>query len=340
MRKLLNTLYVTTPEAYLAREGLNLLVRVDNDEKFRIPIHNLEGVVTFGYSGASPGAIQLCAEQQVGISFLSPAGRFIGRVSGPVRGNILLRRTQYRKADQADQSLALARIMIFGKITNCRNTLQRHIRQHDNSTAVAETSAILDIRRKEAFRAKTADELRGIEGDAAARYFSVFNELLTVKTPQMQMNGRSRRPPADPINALLSFCYALLAHEVQSALESVGLDPYCGFLHTDRPGRASLALDMMEEFRPCLADRLVLALVNRRQISPSDFIAQSNQSYLLKDEARKELITTWQKRKKETITHPYLNENVEIGLLPHIQAMLLARYLRGDIDNYPVYVNK
>lgn len=343
MRKLLNTLYVTTPESYLTKDGENVVIKVDNSEKFRIPVHNVEGIVNFGYLGASPGLIGLCAERNVGVSFLSAHGRFLGRVSGPVRGNVLLRRQQYRIADDKAQSLELARLFIAGKIANCRAVLQRTLRDHrhaENETLLNEVSQQLMIRQKQALQAVDADVLRGIEGDSANAYFGVFNQMILHQKNDFRLDGRNRRPPKDNVNALLSFAYTLLAHEVQSALETVGLDPYVGFLHVDRPGRASLALDMMEEFRPYLADRLVLTLINRKQITGKGFKSQGDSGVLMDDSTRKELLTTWQKRKQEEIVHPFLQESVPVGLLPYVQAQLMARFIRGDMDNYPVFVNK
>jgi CRISP-associated protein Cas1 len=343
MRKLLNTLYVTTPDSYLARDGENVIIRVAEAEKFRIPIHNIEGIVAFGYAGASPALMGLCAERNVGLSFLTEHGRFLGRLSGPVKGNVLLRRRQYRMADNPMEALSLSRIMVAGKITNCRNVLQRVIRDHgndDNSNSLSDVSTQLDVRRKQALKSDDPDNLRGIEGDAANAYFGVFNHFIVAQQDDFIMNGRTRRPPKDNVNALLSFVYTILAHEVQSALESVGLDPYVGFLHTDRPGRPSLALDLMEELRPYLADRLVLTLINRRQINAKGFINRDESGILMDDETRKEVIASWQKRKQEEILHPFLQENIPLGLLPYVQALLLSRFIRGDLDNYPVFVMK
>jgi CRISPR-associated protein Cas1 len=343
MRKLLNTLYVTNPESYLARDGENVVIRVAEEEKFRIPVHNIEGIVCFGYPGASPALIGLCAERNVGLSFLTEHGHFWGRVSGPVRGNVLLRRRQYRMADDEKTALNLSRLFVAGKIANCRNVIQRALRDHGNSEnthGLSETSGLLEIRQKQAYKADNMDNLRGIEGDAANAYFGVFNHLIVSQKDEFVINGRTRRPPKDNVNALLSYVYTLLAHETQSALESVGLDPYVGFLHVDRPGRSSLAFDLMEEFRPYLADRLVLSLINRKQISGKGFVNQDESGVIMDETTRKEVITAWQKRKQEEIQHPFLQESVPVGLLPYAQALLLARFIRGDIDNYPVFVMK
>lgn len=340
MRKLLNTLYVTTPESYLAREGENVVVRVENEERFRIPIHNLEGIVCFGYMGASPHLMRLCSENNVGLSFLTPSGRFLGRVTGRVRGNVLLRRTQYRRADNCDESLEIAKSFIIGKLVNCRTVLGRGIRDHGaviDYDKVRAVDALLIENLLKIEGCDSADTLRGIEGNCAKFYFTTLDELILKQRDDFYLIERNRRPPLDNMNALLSFLYTLLAHDVESALETVGLDPYVGFFHTDRPGRPSLALDTMEELRPFMADRLALNLVNMKQISGGDFVKKENGGVILTDEGRKSVIGAWQKRKQDTITHPYLNEKVPVGLLPYVQAMLMARFLRGDIDGYPPF---
>ncbi|MCE1271876.1 MAG: type I-C CRISPR-associated endonuclease Cas1c [Acinetobacter sp.] len=343
MRKLLNTLYVTSTDAYLARDGENIVVKVDNAERFRIPVHNIEGIVTMGYMGMSPAAMHLCAENKVAVSFVSESGKFLGRVTGPVSGNVLLRRKQYRIADDPEQSLRLSKLFVAGKIANTRTILQRSLRDHSAQLDVELLDSViakLSIKQRQALLSKSMDELRGYEGEAAMEYFSVFNQLILHQKSSFRMEGRNRRPPLDNVNALLSFIYVLLMHEVRAALESVGLDPCVGFLHVDRPGRQSLALDMMEEFRPFIADRLVLNLINRNQINGSGFVKQPAGGIIMDENTRKEVITAWQKRKQEEILHPFLEEKVEIGLLPYVQALLMARHLRGDLDAYPVYIYK
>lgn len=343
MRKLLNTLYITSPDSYLLKDGENVVVRIDDNERFRIPIHNIEGIVVFNYMGASPALIGMCAERQVGLSFHSPQGRFLGRVSGPVKGNVLLRRKQYRMADQADFCLAISKLCIIGKIFNCRNVLARAIRDHGSTEITNEIQDAInkqDIYLKQARQVNCLNTLRGAEGMAANAYFSVFNKLIVSQKDAFIFKGRSRRPPKDNVNALLSYVYTLLAHEVQSALESVGIDPYVGFYHTDRPGRISLALDIMEELRPYLADRLVLSLINRKQVCASGFLNHSGSGVIMNDETRQTILKSWQKRKQEEIKHPFLQESVPIGLLPYVQALLLTRFIRGDIDNYPVFLMK
>lgn len=338
MRKLLNTIYVTTPESYLSKDGLNVVVSVNKEEIFRIPVGNIEGIVTFGYMGASPGLMKLCAENGVSLTFLSPNGRFIGRVQGSTKGNVLLRMKQYKLSEDEATRLHLSRIFISGKVANCRNILRRFVRDYGENGEVEAAAASLLTRKGELLRATTVDQIRGIEGDAANTYFGVLSYLILNQKEDFPFNGRSRRPPKDAVNAMLSFAYTLVANDVAAALETVGLDPYVGFMHTLRPGRISLALDVMEEMRAYLADRLVLSLINRRQVNAKDFLMQGEESIVMSDEARKVFLTAWQSRKKETIVHPYLNEKIPIGLLPYVQAKLLAGYIRGDLDDYPVFL--
>lgn len=338
MRKLLNTLYVTTPEAYLSKDGLNVVVSVDKEELFRIPIVNVEGIVTFGYMGASPGLMKLCMDNNVSLSFMTPQGRFIGRVQGATRGNVLLRKKQYALSEDENVALHLAKLFITGKVFNTRSILQRYIRDYGADEDVERVVRQLDWRKKCIMQAESMDILRGEEGHAANTYFDVFDHLILHQKEDFPFNGRNRRPPKDEVNAMLSFVYTLIANDMAAALESVGLDPYVGFMHTLRPGRASLALDMMEELRAYLGDRLILSMINRKQVAKKDFIRQNDESFVMTDGCRKELLTTWQKRKKETIEHPYLKEKIPIGLLPYVQAMLLARFLRDDLDDYPVFL--
>ncbi len=338
MRKLLNTLYITTPESYLSKDGLNVVVSVKQQEVFRIPILNIESIVTFGYMGASPGLMKLCADNGVALTFLSPNGRFIGRVQGSVKGNVLLRKRQYKLSEDAEFSLDISRLFIAGKIQNYRNILRRFIRDYGVNDEVENAVNILQMRKKELFRIKDFNQLRGVEGDAANEYFNVLPHLILHQKDDFPFHGRNRRPPKDAVNAMLSFAYTLIANDVAAALETVGLDPYVGFLHTLRPGRTSLALDLMEELRAYLGDRLVLSLINRRQLCAKDFCIQGEECVVMTDAAKKIFLTAWQNRKKEIITHTYLNEKIPIGLLPYVQATLLARYMRGDLDNYPVFL--
>lgn len=340
MRKLLNTLYVTTPEAYLSKDGMNVVVSVDKEELFRIPIVNIEGIVTFGYMGASPGLMKLCVDNGVSLVFMSPQGRFIGRIQGKVKGNVLLRKKQYHLSEDKEQALHVSRLFIAGKIYNCRNVLRRFIRDNGTQIEVEHAAKSLDFYKQNALKAEDIDLLRGIEGRAANVYFSVFNHLIINQKNDFVFDGRNRRPPKDEVNAMLSFVYTLLTNEVASALESVGLDPYVGFMHTLRPGRMSLALDMVEELRAYLGDRLVLSMINRRQIDKRDFIQQGDDSLIMTDSCKKNIIAAWQKRKKEIVEHPYLKEKIPLGLLPYSQAMLLSRFMRGDIDDYPVFIMK
>lgn len=338
MRKLLNTLYVTTPEAYLSKDGLNVVVSVDKEERFRIPIMNVESIVTFGYLGASPGLMKLCMDNNVSLSFMTPQGRFICRIQGPARGNVILRKKQYALSDDNNVALHLAKLFIIGKVFNTRSILQRYIRDNGADDEVSNVINQLNWRRNRIMAADDMDILRGEEGYAANSYFEVFGHMILHQKDDFAFNGRSRRPPKDEVNAMLSFVYTLIANDVSAALESVGLDPYVGFMHTLRPGRTSLALDMMEELRAYLGDRLVLSMINRLQVTKRDFIRQGDDSFVMTDDCRKAILAAWQKRKKEEIEHPYLKEKIQIGLLPYVQALLFARYLRDDIDDYPVFL--
>lgn len=340
MRKLLNTLYVTMPDAYLACDGENVLIKVDNEIKFRVPVHNLEGIVCFGFAGASPKLMQLCCERGVALSFLTEYGKFLGRVTGSVSGNILLRRNQYRWTETDEISLRMAKRLILAKIMNSRTVLHRAVRDHPD---VVDKKLLTDTMISLTNLAKQLDKVndlyicRGIEGKAANLYFNAFNQIILCQKEEFCMTERNRRPPLDRINALLSFLYTLLAHEVAAALESIGLDPQAGFLHRDRPGRPSLALDIMEELRPHFADRLAVTLINRNQIDAVGFVIKENGAVVMDEKTRKEVLLAWQKRKQEEIIHPFLEEKVSLGLIPYIQAMLLARHIRGDLEDYPPF---
>jgi len=343
LRKLLNVLYVTSPDAYLAKDGENVLVLVGEETKLRIPVHNLEGIVCFGYTGASPALMHLCVERNVGLSFHSESGRFLARATGKVSGNVLLRRKQYRIADSQEESLQFAKGFVFGKIFNCRCVLQRFLRDHEDKGVfqdVQDSVRFLSLQLQKVVNCQNVDILRGIEGESARSYYGVIDNLVLEEKEVFRFSGRSRRPPLDPINAILSFLYTLLAHDCSSALETVGLDPQVGFLHRERPGRPSLALDLMEELRPYLVDRLTLSLINNRQVDAKGFITKESGGVIMNEEMRKMIITSWQKRKQEEIMHPFLGEKIAIGLIPYAQAMLLARHLRGDLDAYPPFLMK
>lgn len=331
-------MYVTTPEAYLTKDGLNVVVSVKQSEIFRIPIMNIEQIVTFGYTGASPGLMSLCASNGVSLSFLSPTGRFVGKVHGPVKGNVLLRKKQYELSDDEDFALGISRVIIAGKIKNYRSILMRYMRDYGKNDEMEDVVKQLDARKTSVLHSADFNVIRGLEGDAANAYFSVFSQMILHQKDYFTFSGRSRRPPKDAVNAMLSFAYTLIANDVSAALESVGLDPYVGFLHTLRPGRISLALDIMEELRAYLGDRLVLSLINRGQIRPNDFILQGSEGVSMTEKGRKTFLAAWQSRKKEEIVHPYLNEKIPIGLIPYVQCQLLSRMIRGDIDDYPVFI--
>lgn len=343
MKKLLNTLYVTSPETYLALDGENVVVYKEEKEVIRLPLHNLEGIVAFGYTGASPALMGACARKNISLCFMTSNGRYLARVVGEVRGNVLLRKSQYRVSDDPCLSLEIARYMITGKLFNARWVIERAIRDHGMRLDVEKLKgASAAIHRSLALVSDccSLEELRGLEGQNAIRYFGVFNDLILQQKEEFIFTGRNRRPPLDKVNALLSFVYTLLAHETASALEGVGLDAYVGFLHRDRPGRVSLALDLMEELRPVMADRFVLSLINRREVCGGGFTIQENGAVIMDDNTRKTVLNAWQARKQQIITHPFLQEKISWGLLPHVQSMLLARYLRGDLDAYPPFLWK
>ncbi|MDE1163062.1 MAG: type I-C CRISPR-associated endonuclease Cas1c [Acidobacteriaceae bacterium] len=341
MRKLLNTLHVMSQGAYLHRDGETVAVKIEQQLKLRVPVHTLEGLVCWGQVLCSPPVLSLCCEKGVGISFLTEQGRFLARVQGPVSGNVLVRRQQYRLCDGGEAALPTVRMIVTAKITNSRLVLLRAARESSDPTTeelLRAAARRLQWIGLDAARAESLDIARGHEGLAGQEYFSVFDYMIGREDEAFRFSGRSRRPPLDRPNALLSFVYALLRHDIESALESVGLDPAVGFLHTDRPGRPSLALDMMEELRAPLADRLVLTMINRRQVQASDFTVQDGGATLLEDDARKQIVAAWQLRKQEEIEHPFLKERVPIGLIPYTQALLLSRYVRGGLDAYPAFL--
>ena len=343
MKHLLNTLFVTSEDIYLSLDGENVVANRDKQVIARYPLHTLAGIVSFAYPGASPALMGACAKRDVSLAFCTPRGRFLARVTGESSGNVLLRRTQYRTADDPGPCCRIARNMIFGKVSNSRWSIERTRRDHGlrvDSVRLSEASAHLKELLPQIAEERSPDSLRGSEGAGATVYFDVFDQLILGEKPLFSFQARSRRPPQDPVNALLSFAYSLLAHDCASALESVGLDAYVGFLHRDRPGRASLALDLMEELRPCMADRFVLTLINDRMISKQDFEFSENGAVFLDDAGRRTFLKHWQERKRGMLTHPYLREKIPWGLVPYVQALLLARCLRGDLDAYPPFLWK
>jgi CRISPR-associated protein Cas1 len=338
MKKLLNTLYVTRQKSYLNKERETIVIKQEGNKLGQFPAISIANILCFGQVSVSPFLMGYCGEQGIGLAYYSEYGKFLARVQGPQTGNVLLRRTQYRWADNDNKARAIARLMIAAKIANGRAVLMREIRNHGNNTILSEAISKLSTSMRRAQQAQSVAETMGVEGDAANIYFGVFSELLHEE--DFNFYTRVRRPPTDPVNALLSYIYTLMTHECASALQGVGLDPYVGFLHQDRPGRLSLALDLMEEFRAPWADRFVLTLINRKQIQTTDFITEASGAVRLSDEARKRLLIAWRERKQTEINHPYLQEKVAIGLLPHCQAMLLARHIRGDTQYYPPYLVK
>ena len=343
MRKLLNTLFVTSEDVYLALESENVVVYAGDEKRGQYPLLMLEGIVSFSYKGASPALMGACAQRGIQLAFLTPRGRFLARVCGQDRGNVLLRKAQYRSSDDPAESCRIARGFIFGKVYNQRWVLERTLRDHRlrvNESTLHQASQALAAFLPIIETTEDLDTLRGIEGEAAARYFQVFDEMVLSQKADFLLNDRNRRPPMDNMNALLSFAYTILANDCASALESVGLDSYVGFLHRDRPGRASLSLDLMEELRAPLADRLCLTLVNNRVLQDKHFERQDSGAVFLSADGRKQFLNAWQNRKREELTHPYLKEKICWGLVPYVQALLLARYLRGDLDGYPPFLWK
>lgn len=343
MRKMLNTLFITSEDAYLALENENVVVLRGEEKMGQYPLTILENIVSFSYKGASPVLMGACAARDIHLCFLTPNGRFLARVCGQSRGNVLLRKEQYRVSDDSAQSCMVARNMIFGKIFNSRWVLERMLRDHAmraDLPSLSAASAQLQNRLEGVRRINDLDALRGAEGLASAAYFGVFDQMILNQKDVFHFDGRNRRPPRDRVNAALSMTYTLLAHDCASALESVGLDAYVGFMHRDRPGRASLALDLMEELRAPLADRFVLTLINTRVLQQKHFKTQADGAVWLTDDGRKALLSAWQSRKKVEITHPFLKEKMAWGLVPYVQALLLARTLRGDLDGYPPFLWK
>ena len=340
MKRLLNTLYVTSPNRYLSLDGENVVISEKNEEVGRVPLHNLEMIVTFGYTGASPALMGACASKNVGLVFLSGNGRFIARVVGEVYGNVTLRKEQYRRSEQKEESLAIARNCIIGKVYNSRWILERAARDYSmrlDAEKLRSKSGFLASSLTKIRNCRSASELLGLEGEAASVYFSVFDDLILQQKEDFHFTGRNRRPPTDEVNAMLSFAYTLLARDCAAALEGVGLDPYVGFLHRPRPGRTSLALDLMEELRAVYADRFVLTCINQKTILPKHCIKQESQAVLLTDEGRRAFLRDWQLRKQQMIQHPFLCEKIPWGLVPYVQALLLARTLRGDLEGYPPF---
>lgn len=343
MRHLLNTLFVTSDDVYLSLDGENVVANRKQEIIARYPMHNLFGIISFSYAGASPALMGACAQRGISLAFCSPTGRFLARTCGENNGNVLLRRTQYRKADDLQESCRIARTMVFGKLYNSRWSIERTRRDHGmrvDGEKLLNTSARIKELLSLVVEETSLDELRGIEGVGAVAYFGILDDMILNAKQTFYFHGRSRRPPLDAVNAMLSFAYYLLAHDCAAALESVGLDAYVGFLHRDRPGRSSLALDLMEELRPCMADRFVLTMINNRVISPEDFETRENGAVIFKEQGRKAFLKSWQEKKQETLTHPYLAEKINWGLVPYVQAILLARHLRGDLDAYPPFLWK
>lgn len=338
---MLNTIYITNANVSLNKEGDTIVLKMGTEKVGQLPVINIEGIVIFGTSYITPALLELCSQHNIHVSYISHSGRFLVRIQNPAHGNVRLRKSQYIFSDDAAFSLDVAKWFVLGKIYNCRCVLQRLLRDHGDSVDKGDVSQVvtaLKILMNQMDKVTNDAQLRGLEGEAARVYYSVFNELIIDKSSMMVFKGRSRRPPMDNVNALLSFFYILLAHDCEAALETVGLDPQVGFYHKIRPGRSSLALDLMEELRPYMVDRFVVMLINTKQVNSSDFIMKESGGILIDDEARKKLVQKWQLRKQETLIHPFLKEKIEIGLIPYAQSLLLARYIRGDMDGYPPFL--
>lgn len=343
MKQLLNTLFVLTEDTWLSTEDENIVVCMADGSEKKIPFINIENIIYFGWKGASPALLGACAERGIGFCFISPFGKFLARVCGISHGNVLLRKAQYRLSDDEHTCCTLAKYFITGKICNARATLMRALRDHPLSVNKDKFTEIIRTLRtclNDIVNAQNTDELRGLEGNAAKLYFSAFDDMILADKKTFRMEERTRRPPTDPINAMLSFAYTILSHDCASALEAVGLDAYVGFLHRDRPGRMSLALDLMEELRSVYADRFVLTLVNNRIVSSKHFRKMETGAVLLNDEGRKIVLQQWQERKREKIEHPFLHEKISWGLVSYVQALLLAKYIRQDLDGYPAFIWK
>lgn len=343
MRKLLNTLYVMTENYSLTLDGENIVIQNGEKTVARFPLHTLECIISFTYKGATPALMGACAQRNIGLIFFSPQGKFLARTVGKEHGNVLLRKEQYRISDAEDKGIQYAKNMIMGKVFNSRWCIERTLRDHAyrvDAAKLKNISGVLYETLPKINSVSELDELRGIEGKAAERYFSVFDELILNQKEDFKFITRNRRPPLDYVNAILSFAYTILAGDCTNALLSVGLDPYVGFMHGDRPGRTSLALDLMEELRPVLADRFILTLINTKAVQAKHFEKQKDQAVLLNEDGRKVFFQAWQNHKKEMITHPFLKEKIEWGLVPYVQALLLARTIRGDLEEYPPFLWK
>lgn len=327
----------------MSLDGENVVIIKDNNELGRVPLHNLEGIVVFGYTGASPALMGSCAKHNISLCFMTQYGKFLSRISGEVRGNVTLRKTQYFISEKKEASIKIARNFIIGKIYNSRWVIERAVRDHSMRVDVQKLKDVSDSLKKSidmAFLCEDHEVLRGIEGEAAKLYFSVFNDLILQQKEHFSFNGRNKRPPLDNVNALLSFAYTLLTNNIVSALETVGLDPYVGFMHTDHPGRVSLALDLLEELRSVFADRFVISLINKKMISSDGFIKKENGAIIMEDDTKKIFLSAFQGKKQEKITHPFLEEKIEWGMVPYVQSLLLARFIRGDIEEYPPFLWK
>ena len=340
MRKLLNTIYVTNESAYLSLDGENLVCRIDGEVRLRIPFENVENIVCFNYIGCSPALMGKCVGKMIPINFISPQGKFLAKVCGETKGNVFLRVAQIERFRES--GIELSRNTMAAKFSNCRQVLRRTL--HDNLTLredseIKNVMEVLEQGIEKVFRAETSEEIMGIEGNCARNYFSVFGKMITNPKATFSFEYRTKRPPLDPVNAMLSFVYTLMTSEFAASLETVGLDSYIGFCHSLRSGRSSLACDLVEETR-CVAERFVLTLLNLQIICENDFERQISGAVWLNDDGRKKVLSRWQEKKRSDIVHPYLKQKIPLGLLPYVQSNLLAKYVRGDIKEYPAFLLK
>lgn len=340
MKKLLNSLYITDETAYLSLDGENIVCRIDSSDKFRIPIVNVESIFCFSYLGCSPVLMGKCVENKIPINFISPSGKFLAKVTGETKGNVHLRIKQMEVFSK--QALLLAANTVACKISNAASLIKRSV--HDNSqlredSEIENALSALSTFAKDVYSAKDIASIMGIEGSAASAYFRVFNKLISSTADGFTFTTRTKRPPLDKVNAMLSFLYTIATSDFAAALEAVGLDSYIGFFHSLRSGRASLACDLVEEYRHVI-ERLVLTMINLKMVSENDFDTQVSGAVQLNDEGRKKVLTQWQQKKRTEIVHPYLGQKVQYGLIPYVQSCLLAKYIRGEIDEYPCFVNK
>lgn len=336
MKKLLNSMYITNEKAYLSLENENIIISAEGEKLAQVPFVNIENIVCFNYLGCSPALMGKCVENGVPLNFLRPNGRFLACVTGPIKGNVVLRQKQFDAVRNCEVCLKCSKSTIIAKLHNTRVFLSKFLKNHKDNKRVENIIEVITQNIEGLFECSGIENIRGIEGGTARLYFGVFSELIMQEG--FTFNGRSKRPPLDNVNALLSFFYSILTMEVKSALETVGLDSYVGFMHTDRPGRPALALDLVEELRVFFVDSFVVRIINLNQVKKEDFIEKEGGAVIMTDDCRKKILKLWEEVQKESIKHPIINEKIQIGLIPYIQAQLFAKYLRGDVEEYTPFV--